>query len=85
LADTSLVFHLQPGESIVVRALGKQVEIVPPSFNRGDAFRFYPITVAGPTMTAQRPVSFAVVDAGPAFSSVCAEPRLIAAARAAAR
>ena len=85
LANTSLVFHLQKGESIVVRALRRQLEIVPPSFIRGNAFPLYPITVAGPTMTAQRPVSFAVIDAGPGFSSVCAEPRLIAAARAAAR
>ena len=81
LAKTSLVFHLKRGQSILVRSIGKQAEIVPPTFLPVDVFRFYPITVAGPTLTAQRPVSFRVIDVGRAFSQVCAPAPLMAAAR----
>jgi hypothetical protein len=85
LPKAPLLFHLERGDSILVRALGKNAEIIPPAGNLGNAFPFYPITVAGPTMTAQRAVSFQIISAGPAFSQVCAKPRLIKAARAAAR
>jgi hypothetical protein len=85
LAKTPLVFHLERGESILVRAPRKTAEITPPSGNPGGVFPFYPVTIAGPTMTAQRAVSFRIVDAGSGSSQVCAKPRLIAAARAAAR
>jgi hypothetical protein len=85
LAKTPLLFHLERGESILVRAPRKTAEITPPSGNPGGVFPFYPITIAGPTMTAQRAVSFRIVDAGTGSSQVCAQPRLIAAARAAAR
>jgi hypothetical protein len=79
------VFHLKRGQSIVVRAIGKQAQIVPPTSGPGNTFPFFPITVAGPTMTAQRPVSFRIVNTGSRFSQVCANARLIAAARAAAK
>ena len=85
LANTSLVFHLERGQSIFVRALHKQAEIVPPTLDLGDAYRFYPITGVGPLLIAQRSVSFGVVDVSPAFSEVCGDPPVIAAARAAAR
>jgi len=84
LAKTSLLFDLERGESILVKAIGKQVQIIPPTSGPGDTFPYLPITVAGPIMTAQRPVSFRIVKAGPNFAQVCAPARLIAAARAAA-
>jgi hypothetical protein len=85
LRKAPLLFHLERGDSILVRALGKNAEIIPPAGNLGNVFPFFPITVAGPTMTAQRPVAFRIIDAGKAFTQVCAKPRLIRAARAAAR
>jgi hypothetical protein len=84
LARGSLVFHLKRGQSFVVVARGRQEKFVPVSFAAGEAYPFYPITVAGPLFRVQRAVSFRAVDAGPGISRVCAKPPVIRAARIAA-
>jgi hypothetical protein len=84
LARGDLVFHLNRGQSFVVVAQGRQEEFVPASPAPGEAYRFYPVTVAGPLFTVQRRVSFRAVDAGPGYSQVCAKEPVIRAARIAA-
>jgi hypothetical protein len=79
-----LVFHLNRGQSFVVVAKGREEEFVPASPTPGQAYRFYPIGVAGPLFTVQRRVSFRAVDAGPGISQVCAKAPVIRAARIAA-
>ena len=85
LAFTPLVFHLQTGQTILVHSAGKQARIVLPTPEPGDPFPFFPITVEGPLMTAQRPVAFRIVKGGPGSSSVCAQRDLVNAARIAAQ
>jgi hypothetical protein len=84
LSRGSLLFHLNRGQSFIVIAQGREEEFVPASLARGEAYRFYPITVAGPLFTVQRRVSFRAIDAGPGFSQVCAKQPVIHAARIAA-
>jgi hypothetical protein len=84
LALGPLVFDLKKGDSFLVVAKGRQQEFLPPKPLAGDAYRFYPITVAGPLFTVQTPVTFRAVDAGPGFAQVCASPSVIRAARIAA-
>jgi hypothetical protein len=84
LGQGSLLFDLHPGERFLVRATGRLAEFVPPTLTPGDAYRYYPITVAGPIFIVQRPVSFRVISAGDGISSVCAKRQLLIAARAAA-
>jgi hypothetical protein len=84
LGSSSLLFDLKPGQRFLVRATGRQAEFVPATLTPGQAYRFYPITVAGPVFTVQHPVSFRVVSVGNGMSSVCAERNVLIAARAAA-
>lgn len=84
LGQAPLLFDLRRGQSFIVRSLGREAEIVPPSLTPGHAYRFFPIAVAGALFTVQRPVSFRIIDSGPRYSAVCARPPVIAAARAAA-
>jgi hypothetical protein len=84
LGLSSLLFDLKPGQRFLVRATGRQAEFVPATLTPGQAYRFYPITVAGPVFTVQHPVSFRVVSVGNGMSSVCAERNVLIAARAAA-
>ena len=86
LGQGSLLFDLRKGQSFLVRATGRLAEFIPPTLTPGEAYRYYPITVAGPIFTVQRPVSLRVVSAGDGISSVCAKrPLIIAALAAAAR
>jgi hypothetical protein len=84
LAQGPLVFHLNRGQSFVVVAQGHQARFIPAPLPPGQAYPFYPITVAGPRFTVQRRVSFEAVDSGPGFSQVCAKAPVIIAARNAA-
>jgi hypothetical protein len=84
LAKGSLVFNLKRGQSFVVVAQRQQAEFVPVSLAPGEAYPLYPITVAGPLFSVQRPVSFRAVDAGAGISRVCAKLPVIRAARLAA-
>jgi hypothetical protein len=84
LGQGSLLFDLRAGQKFIVRATGRLAEFVPAALAPGEAYRYYPITVAGPVFTVQHPVSFRVISAGDGISSVCAKRDLIIAARAAA-
>jgi hypothetical protein len=81
---TPLLFHLQTGQTIVVAARKGTVEITPASPSPGKVFPFRVITVLGPILKTVRPVTFrtgaVALDAG----RVCALPRILRSAEAAA-
>ena len=57
---------------------------MPPASASGEAYRYYPITVAGPLFVVQYPVSFKAIDNGPGFAAVCGSRQFIRRARVAA-
>ena len=83
--NSHLVFSLQPGQRIVMRAPNNSVRVTPENI---PVFRTYPfkiITVAGASLVAVRPVRFRLSISGPhavVFAQVCAARPIVRAAQA---
>jgi hypothetical protein len=83
--DSRMVFGLQPGERIVMRAPNNSVRVMPENI---PVFRTYPfriITVAGANLVAVRPVRFRLSISGPhgvLYAQVCAARPIVRAAQA---
>jgi hypothetical protein len=84
-SKTPLEFHLQAGDVIIVSTPKGIVEITPPEPVRGKAFPFRVITVQGPILRAVRPVAFRTSAVAVRSGRVCALPKILQAAQAAAR
>jgi hypothetical protein len=82
LATTSPVFHLEPGQSILVRAISGTAEITPASIGSDQTYPFFVITIAGSLVVAREPVTFRVSSVSPQGGQVCAAAPLMHAALA---
>jgi hypothetical protein len=84
-STTPLLFRLQTGEKIVVRAPKGAVEITPASPLSGKVFPFHVITFEGPILQAVQPVTFRTGAVALNAGRVCALPRILRSAQLAAR
>jgi hypothetical protein len=80
-----MVFSLEPGQRIVMRAPSGSVRILPPSTGVFRTTPFKIITVVGANLVAVRPVQFRLnlTDPNAIIANVCASSEIIDAAQAA--